>query len=118
MYVNDPPVLVAVDLTLSAGTQQIVPMSDWFAGHGLMVGDDPSDGDIDGLLAFRVHNEPDGIFGVVKTLANGSCSIALDGARTMVRRARHRRALGSATSRLAKSDRPATRACARSRRSR
>jgi len=84
VIVNDPPVLEPVTLTLSAGKQQVVPMNDWFVSLGLVVGDDPSDGDIDALLPFRVNNAADGTFGIVKSLTTGSCSIAADGSVTMV----------------------------------
>lgn len=84
VHVNDPPLLAPVTLTLSGGTQQVVPMNDWFVGRGLVVGDDPTDGDIDGLLPFRVSSEAGGTFGVVKALTTGSCSVAATGEVTMV----------------------------------
>ncbi len=84
VIINDPPVLQPVELTLAAGKQKVVPMNDWFVSHGVIVGDIPSDGDVDGLLPFRVNNEPAGIFGIVKSLGNGSCSIDPTGSVTMV----------------------------------
>lgn len=83
--VNDPPVLKAAALTLVVGGTATVAKADWYVGTGLVVGDDPSDGDSDGLLPFRVNSASTGNFGIVKQLSVGSCAIdATSGAITFI----------------------------------
>lgn len=75
---NDPPRVRPVEVFVAAGGEARVALTQWYIDRGQVVGDDPSDGDVDGLLPYRVHNQPTGNFGLVRGLANGSCSI--DGA--------------------------------------
>jgi cysteine-rich repeat protein len=78
VVINDPPLLEPVDVFLAAGAEHRVTFDEWFIDHGLIVGDDPADGDTNGLLAFRVNDAATGVFGIVRSLSVGSCSI--DGA--------------------------------------
>ena len=75
LILNDPPVLAPVEVFVAQGAEQRVPASQWFVSRGTVIGDDPVDGDIDGLLPYRVSDQSNGVFGLVRTLSNGSCSI-------------------------------------------
>lgn len=75
IILNDPPVLSPVEVFVAQGAEARVTAAQWFVSRGAVVGDDPADGDVDGLLPHRVSDQQNGIFGVVRTLSNGSCSI-------------------------------------------
>lgn len=75
IILNDPPVLAPVEVFVPQGAERRVTAAQWFVSRGAVIGDDPSDGDLDGLLPYRVSDQSHGVFGVVRTLSHGTCSI-------------------------------------------
>ncbi|MCC6625221.1 MAG: tandem-95 repeat protein [Deltaproteobacteria bacterium] len=75
IVVNDPPEVRTVELTLATGAGATVPLGDYLDGLGLVAGDDPADGDADGLAPLWVGDVAAGPFGLVKNLGVGSCAI-------------------------------------------
>ncbi|MFO0749764.1 MAG: Ig-like domain-containing protein [Myxococcota bacterium] len=65
---NDPPVLAGQSLVLPFGASHLVPLRGYLRSLGLIVDDDPSDGDIDGLGPI-----------VVTSGAAASCSLEANG---------------------------------------
>lgn len=64
IHVNDPPVLADLDVVGGAGQALVVPIGAVIVGTGVLRGDDPGDGDLDGI-------------GLVD--ASGPCAIDDDG---------------------------------------
>lgn len=76
LNINDPPNLQNRLVRVAAGTSATVARTQYYLGHGLLLGDNPSDGDTDGLLPIFVNNAATGTFGPVKSLGSaGTCSI-------------------------------------------
>lgn len=75
IILNDPPILAPVEVFVAQGAEKVITQGEWFVSRGVVSGDDPADGDTDALLPFRVSEAINGTFALVRTLANGSCSI-------------------------------------------
>ncbi len=85
LIINDPPELRAVTRTLAPGTTLGVQRAAWLIGLGLVVGDDPSDGDVDGLGAIGLSADGLEPFGARVELGDGSaCELASDGGLRLV----------------------------------
>lgn len=72
LIVNDPPELEAAVRTVSAGEVVSVPRADWLLGLGVVAGDDPDDGDTDGVGSVGVSASGDAPFGSTAEIGGGS----------------------------------------------
>jgi hypothetical protein len=80
IVVNDPPVVADQHLVLAPGASTAVPFGAVVLGVGVVLADNPNDGDTDGLLGLQVGAAPDAGFGAYVPLpAGGACRVATGG---------------------------------------
>lgn len=77
---NDPPLLTAQTVTLAFPDSTTFARPTYVAGTGVVNGDDPADGDTDGIGAIAAANSANGPFGGSATLGTaGSCAVGANG---------------------------------------
>ncbi len=78
--VNDPPTLEDQDEMILVGETETFPFSDYFTDTTDFLGDDPSDGDTDGIDTMLVGACPAGAFAASHTVGtDGACEIGANG---------------------------------------
>ncbi len=76
VFYNDPPNLDAVASIFVPGEVRVIPFNQFFTDTGVFKGDDPSDGDADGIASTRVGAAVNGSFqaGPVVLAGGSTCS--------------------------------------------
>ncbi len=82
---NDPPLLSDQVVKLAGGESTTLPRSLYLTNFGAIRGDDPLDGDVDGVTNTYVATTVNGSYGTAKSLGIATCSVdAITGAVTLV----------------------------------
>lgn len=76
VFYNDPPNLAGVASIFVPGEVRVIPFSQFFVDTGVFKGDDPADGDVDGIASTRVSAAVNGPFqaGPVALAGGSTCS--------------------------------------------
>ncbi len=85
IVVNDPPAVTPTTENLPPGGSAVVDGGDIIDGPGVVAGDDPTDGDTDGIGTINVSNVPAGPFGLTSVIGtDGVCAVTAAGDITVV----------------------------------